>query len=645
VQWNDTRSTSPGAVACIHEIFRAQVERTPGVVAAVDGDAALTYRELDDRASHLAHRLVRSGVQPGDRVGVCVERSLPMLSALLGVLKAGAAYVPLDPTYPPARLAAMLEDSQAAALIASPTAGVALEHARMLAPEAEDDVAGERPGRRLPELPAEAAAYVIYTSGSTGRPKGVVVSHRNVAFFFTAMDAELRPEEPGVWLAVTSICFDISVLELLWTLTRGFRVVIYDGQRAGEGASVAEQIARHGVSHLQCTPSMARMLAASPERLQGLAPLSRLLLGGEALPAPLADRLCDTVSGEVRNLYGPTETTVWSLGQRVGSGEARPPIGRPLANTEVYVLDALLRPVPLGAPGGVFLGGEGVTLGYWGRPDLTAERFLPDPLGNRPGGRLYRTGDLARHHPDGRLDFIGRSDHQVKVRGVRIELGEIEAELRAHPAVAEAVAVVREDAPGDRRLIAYLVPADGNADRGLATGELRRYLAGRLPEAMIPTVFVALAALPLTQNGKVDRGALPAPETGRPQLESTYAAPRTPGERTLAAVWQEVLGHERVGIHDNFFELGGNSLLLVEIESRLRDAFGREIPIVQMFRNPTIHGLARALAAPDREPVGAGEAPPPGAGEAPAQGNALARQRQFLEEMKRRRAQQRRPGS
>ncbi|HKH43166.1 MAG TPA: amino acid adenylation domain-containing protein [Thermoanaerobaculia bacterium] len=637
VQWNDTRTAASGAAACIHELFRAQVERTPGAVAAVDVEASVTYRELADRASRLAERLVRLGVRPGDRVGVCVERSLAMLVALLGVLRAGAAYVPLDPDYPQARLAAMLEDSQAAALVAS--AGVSLEHPRTLAPEAEEAAA---PGDALPELPAEAAAYVIYTSGSTGVPKGVVVSHRNAAFFFAAMDRELRPEGAGVWLAVTSICFDISVLELLWTLTRGFKVVIHGGRP--EGASVAEQIALHGVSHLQCTPSMAGMLAASPERLRSLAPLSRLLLGGEALPAFLAERLRGAVRGEVRNLYGPTETTVWSLGERVEGGEERPLIGRPLANTEVYLLDASLRPVPLGAPGEVFLGGEGVAAGYWRRPGLTAERFLPDSLGSRPGGRLYRTGDLARHRPDGRLDFIGRSDHQVKVRGVRVELGEIEAALRAHPAVAQAVAAVRENARGDRRLIAYLVPAAGGAESDLAIGALRRHLAARLPEAMIPSVFVPLAALPLTPNGKIDRRALPAPEAGRPRLDSDYAAPRTPGEKTLAAVWQEVLGRERIGIHDNFFELGGSSLLLVEIESRLREVLGREIPIVQIFRNPTIHSLAQALEAGERAPSEPVERLRPPAGEALGEGSALERQRQFLAEMKRQRAQQRRPG-
>jgi len=649
VQWNDTRMALPGAAACIHELFHAQVERTPGAIAVVSGiaEASLTYRELADQASRLARRLVRSGVRPGDRVGVCVERSLPMLVSLLATLQAGAAYVPLDPAYPPARLASMLEDSQAAALLASAASegsGTTLRHPRTLDPTSMEDAAAAP----LPALPAASAAYVIYTSGSTGTPKGVVVSHVNAGNLFAMMDAELRPREPGVWLAVTSICFDISVVELLWTLTRGFKIVLHDG--SGSMDQMAEQIGRHGVTHFQCTPSMATMLAASPERLRALAPLAHVVLGGEALPAPLAARLCGAVcgmGGEVRNLYGPTETTVWSLGQRLpgeGKPEEKPLIGRPLANTEAYLLDAFLQPVPLGSSGELFLGGDGVAAGYLRRPDLTAERFLPDPLGSRPGGRLYRTGDLARHRPDGRLDFIGRSDYQVKVRGVRIELGEIEAALRAHPAVAQAVAAVREDTPGDRRLIAYLVPAAGAAEGDLAVGALRRHLAARLPEAMIPSAFVPLAVLPLTQNGKIDRRALPAPEAARPRLDSDYAAPRTPGEKTLAAVWEEVLGRERIGIHDNFFELGGSSLLLVEIESRLREVLGREIPIVQIFRNPTIHGLAQAVEAAERGPAEPAESLRPPAGGPVAEGSALDRQRQFLAEMKRQRAQQRRPG-
>jgi amino acid adenylation domain-containing protein len=649
VQWNDTRLELPGPEACIHELVQAQAERTPDRIAVVDGEAALTYRELEDRASRLAHRLLRLGVRPGDRVGICVERSVSMLCSILGVLKAGAAYVPLDPAYPQARLTAMLEDSQATALIASAPsialtgAAASLLHPRTLSPEAPEESAAPLP--LVPAVSAASPAYILYTSGSTGAPKGVVVTHRNAVRLFAAMDVELRPRGPGVWLAVTSICFDISVVELLWTLTRGFKVVIHDGPAPLD--QMAEQIARHGVSHFQCTPSMAGMLAATPERLRSLAPLSHLLLGGEALPGPLAERLAATVAGEVRNLYGPTETTVYSLGWRIERGETKPLIGRPLSNTEAYLLDASLRPVPLGACGEVFLGGDGVAMGYWRRPDLTAERFLPDPLGNRPGGRLYRTGDLARHRKDGSVDYLGRSDHQVKVRGVRMELGEIEEALRAHPAVAQTVAAVRDDGPGGRQLIAWLVPVAGGPAGAPAGGpsasELRRFLAERLPEAMIPSAFVPLAALPLTQNGKVDRKALPAPDTGRLRLDSAYAPPRTPSEKTLAAIWQDVLGHDRIGVNDNFFELGGSSLLLVEIEERLREAFHREIPIVEMFRHPTIRSLAEALEARGRQPATAETRPAPALlPVAAGEGGTLDRQRQAVEELRRRRASQQR---
>jgi amino acid adenylation domain-containing protein len=656
VQWNDIPLAVPAPEACIHELITAQVERTPdqiAVIAGGDREVALTYRELEDRASRLAHRLLRLGVRPGDRVALCVERSVSMLCSILGVLKAGAAYVPLDPAYPQARLEAMLEDSEAAALVASAGAGASLRHPRTLDPEAvETAVPGEEPPPlpELPELSVGAPAYILYTSGSTGRPKAVVVTHRNAVRLFAAMDGVFGKREPGVWLAVTSICFDMSVFELLGTLTRGCRVVIHDERPGGRGPSVAEQISRHGVTHFQCTPSMAGMLAATPERLRGLAPLSHLLLGGEALPAPLADRLAATVAGAVLNLYGPTETTIFSLVQRVERGETKPLIGRPLSNTEVYLLDASLRPVPLGASGEVFLGGDGVSMGYWRRPDLTAERFLPDPGGGRPGGRLYRTGDLARHRQDGSVDYLGRSDHQVKVRGVRMELGEIEEALRAHPAVAQTVVAVRDDGPGGRQLIAWLVPVAGSQAGGPSASELRRFLAERLPEAMIPSAFVPLAALPLNRNGKVDRKALPAPDAGRLHLDSAYAPPRTPDEKTLAAIWQDVLGHERIGVDDNFFELGGSSLLLVEIEARLREAFHRDIPIVEMFRHPTIRSLAEAMAAGGRPPALAAEARPaparvPAAVAAGEGGTTLDRQRQAAEELRRRRAsQQRKPG-
>ena len=592
VQWNDTRLEVPGPEACIHELVQAQAERTPdriAVIAGGDGEAALTYRELEDRASRLAHRLLRLGVRPGDRVGICVERSVSMLCSILGVLKAGAAYVPLDPAYPQARLEAMLEDSEAAALVASAGAGASLRHPRTLDPEAaETAVPGSEPPRlpELPDLPAGAAAYLLYTSGSTGRPKSVVVTHRNAVRLFAAMDVELGRREPGVWLAMTSICFDMSVFELLGTLTRGGRVVIHDERPGGRGPSVAEQIARHGVSHLQCTPSQAGMLAATPERLRGLAPLSHLLLGGEALPGPLADRLAATVAGAVRNLYGPTETTIFSLSQRVERGEAKPLIGRPLSNTEVYLLDAALRPVPLGARGEVFLGGDGVSMGYWRRPDLTAERFLPDPLGSRPGGRLYRTGDLARHRQDGSVDYLGRSDHQVKVRGVRMELGEIEEALRAHPAVAQTVAAVRDDAPGGRQLIAYLVPVAGSQ----AGGSLRERAAA------VPGRAAAGGHDPLRLRPARRPAAQPEWQ-GRPQGPAGAGRrPAAPGQRLRPAA--------DAGREDARRDLAGRARARTHRCRRQLLRAGRELPVARRDRGAAARGV------PSRHPD-RGDVPPP----------------------------------
>ncbi|HBL25582.1 MAG TPA: non-ribosomal peptide synthetase, partial [Acidobacteria bacterium] len=433
-EWNDTAVPRTWGLL-LHHLFEAQVARTPAAPAATFAGETLNYAELDARANRLAHRLRGLGCGPETRVGVALERTLDLIVALLGVLKAGSAYVPLDPDYPRERLAYVLENAAPRVLITKtnllhalpPAPGTVLCLDGETAGDDRDGCAIDRGGGASITGDDRQLVYVLYTSGSTGTPKGVAVTHANACNLFAALDVELGPvlraQTPGVWLAVTSIGFDISVVELLWTLTRGFKVVLHDGPAPLD--QMAEQIARHGVSHLQCTPSLAGMLAAIPERLRSLAPLSHLLLGGEALPGPLADRLCATVGGEVRNLYGPTETTVYSLGRRIERGEARPLIGRPLSNTEAYLLDASLRPVPLGACGEVFLGGHGVALGYWRRPDLTAERFLPDPLGSRPGGRLYRTGDLARHRQDGSVDYLGRSDHQVKVRGVRIELGEI----------------------------------------------------------------------------------------------------------------------------------------------------------------------------------------------------------------------------
>jgi amino acid adenylation domain-containing protein len=655
-EWNDSACATAGRT--IHELFAAQAARTPAATALVHGGEALTYGELDGRANRLARHLLRRGLWPEGRAGVCLERSLDMVVALLGILKAGGAYVPLDPAYPRQRLAAIAEDARLAMVVA--------------AGELADALAGQVPIVRLDadraaiaaessgELPAldltDPLAYLIYTSGSTGKPKGVMIGHRNVINFFAGMDRVLDGE-PGCWLAVTSISFDISVLELLWTLCRGFKVVVQGAAPAGAGphgaalpaagphgaappgaappgaaspgtappgtatataeASLPQQIQAHAVTHLQCTPSLASALRLDPDAAPALARLRQLLLGGEPLPPPLAAELGRSLTGPLLNMYGPTETTVWSSVDRVAPEGGAITLGRPIANTRLYVVDRHGEPVPIGWPGELAIAGEGVARGYWDRPELTAERFLPDPWGPRPGGRLYRTGDLVRRLPDGRLSFLGRIDHQVKMRGYRIELGEIEAVLGRHPRISEAVVVVREAAPGEARLVAYFAareapPPDLREPLELserpqppqvserpqppeipAVAELRAWLSAALPDYMVPARFVPLSELPRLPNGKVDRRALPEPP-GEVATGAARLAPRNRTEAKLAAIWREVLRLGEVGVEDDFFALGGHSLLAAQVLSRAGAALGVTLPLRSLFETPTIAGLAAA---------------------------------------------------
>lgn len=612
VEWNDTASAALGEER-VHRLFEAQVDRTPDVVALAFQGTSLSYRELDRRANQMAWHLRALGVGPEAPVGLCLTRSPDMVVALLGILKAGAAYLPLDPSYPLERLTFMVQDARPSVIVADSPALASHDGGptvlRLDAGGDREAIARQPSDRPDAPVAADDLAYVIYTSGSTGRPKGVMLEHRNVANLFVGMDAWVGTG-PGVWLALTSLSFDISVVELLWTLARGFTVVLHPGVgaaaplAAGEGGvgtgadgsadSVAEQIVRYGVTHVQCTPSLARMLAQDPESLRALHSLRTLLVGGEALAPDLASLLIRHASVELLNMYGPTETTVWSAVHRVQAADGPIPIGRPVANTELYVLDPHQQPAPVGVAGELYIGGAGVARGYLHRAELTAERFLPDPFSSTPAARMYRTGDLARWLPDGTVDFLGRVDHQLKIRGHRVEPGEIEARLLEHPGVREAVVIAREGSAGDVRLVGYVVPRAGAT---LAGDAVRDHLKQRLPDVMVPTHLVVLEALPLTPNGKVDRKALPPPELAGPGRPHAPVRPRTRSEEIVAATWAAALGLGAVGVDDNFFDLGGHSIAAAQIMARLRQAFAVEVPLRALFEAPTVAGLTHLLEA------------------------------------------------
>ncbi len=589
-EWNRTEADYP-RTSTIAEIFSAQAARTPDAIALVSQGRSLTYRQLDENANRLARHLQSLGVKPDTLVGVAMGRSATLVVSLLGILKAGGAYVPLDPTFPQDRLSLVIEDSGMPVLLTTadsrshlpPTA------AGLTILDAEDpSIAQESPLAVASAATPESLAYVMYTSGSTGKPKGVMVENRNVVNFFTGMDRAIG-FEPGVWLAVTSVSFDISVLELFWTLTRGFTVVVH----GDEGSStIADEIARHCVTHLQMTPSLARMLTLDPRAYAALGSLKQMLLGGEAVPAALIRHLRQVFHGEIHNMYGPTETTIWSTTCRVEEVGSSVSIGRPIANTQIYMLDADLNSVPPGEIGELFIGGDGVARGYWKRPELTAERFLTIPA--LSSQRLYRTGDLARFLPDGNIDFLGRADYQIKLRGHRIEPGEIEALLEKCPGVRQAVVVLREDREGDKRLVAYLV---AEATDPAAAAALRAALDAKLPDYMVPSAFVFLDAMPLTGNGKIDRKALL--KLPPPNLASSATVPAAESanemERLVARVWQQALGIPSVGLTDNFFDLGAHSLTVAEAHAKLQEALGREISLLDLFQYTTVSALAAHL--------------------------------------------------
>jgi len=598
-EWNNTQSELP-LNQCVHGLFEAQTERTPDAIAVVFDREQLTYRELNRRANQLAHHLKNLGVKPEIPVGILVDRSLEMVVGLLGILKAGGAYVPLDPAYPPERLVFMLEDASVAVLLTQALLVESLpkHQGRIVCLDTDWEIIERQSEANLiSEVKLDNLAYVIYTSGSTGKPKGVAIEHRNAVALLDWATQVFNPEDLAGVLASTSICFDLSVFELFVPLSRGGKVILAENALHLPTLSAAPY-----VTLINTVPSAIAELL----RIDGIPSSVRTVnLAGEPLGNKLVQQVYEhnTVQ-KVFNLYGPSEDTTYSTYTLVKKGgNEPPPIGRPIANTQVYILDAQKQPVPIGVPGELYIGGAGLARGYLNRPELTADRFILNPFSDEPSSRLYKTGDLARYLSDGNIEFLGRSDQQVKIRGFRIELGEIEAAIGQHPAVREAIALVREDNPGDKRLVAYIVANSelrgGHGDTDPTHSEfinhLRVFLKQKLPQYMIPSAFVLLEAMPLTPNGKIDRRSLRAPDINRAEFESNFTEPRTPDEQLIAEIWAEVLGLERVGIHDNFFELGGHSLLATQAISRLREAFQIEVPLRSLFESPTVATVTESL--------------------------------------------------
>lgn len=610
--WNDTTTPYPEH-ACLHQLFEQQVMRTPDAVAVVFEEQSVTYAALNLRASQLASYLRGLGVGPETFVGVCLERSVDLVVSLLAILKAGGAYLPLDPAFPVDRLAYMLSDAQAPVVLAQtgllpelmaslPVPGPQIVYVDTLqtanTPPAYAPADTHAAGVLANSAPSvngnhrepgpDNLVYVIYTSGSTGKPKGVQLLHRTVVNFLTTMAATPGMTAQDTVLAVTTLSFDIAVLEIFLPLVTGATTVIVSQEVARDGRQLADQLARSGATVMQATPATWRTLIEAGWQGDGRL---KALCGGEAFPSDLAQQLLDRV-GSLWNMYGPTETTVWSTVYEVKTASESIPIGRPIANTELYILDEQRQPVPIGVAGELYIGGAGVARGYLHLPELTDEKFVPNPFCDAPGARLYRTGDLARYLADGNVQFLGRLDHQVKVRGFRIELGEVEVVLRQHPAAAEAVVVARTDSSGSKYLAAYMTGAQAAA---ISPAEWRHFLSAKLPAYMVPSTFTVLERFPLTPNGKIDRKRLPDPGEQSTVAPASYSAPQTALELQLTKLWERILQRQQVGINENFFEIGGHSLLAARMFVQLEALTGRRLPLATLFEAPTIEQLAALL--------------------------------------------------
>ncbi|AKT42433.1 glycine adenylase [Chondromyces crocatus] len=599
-------SEGTGQRACVHEMFEEHAARTPEAIALTFEGVALSYGALNQRANQLAHHLRRQGVGPEVLVGLCVERSLEMIVGLLGILKAGGAHVPLDPSYPSERLAFMLEDAAAPVLVTqrSLVATLPAYAGHVLCLDADGPLLDAQPTENLGETArGDQLAYVIYTSGSTGKPKGVMVEHEGVCNLARAQASLFSVGPESRILQFASLSFDASIWEIVMALATGARLTLTSRAASMPGPSLLQTLREQRITHVTLPPSA---LAVTP--VAALPALRHLIVAGEVCPPSLAQRWSQGRS--FTNAYGPTECTVCATTERFEEGASRLPIGRPLPGVEVFVLDEFLRPTPAGVPGELHVGGIGLARGYLRQPALTQARFIAHPFSDVPGARLYKTGDLARLLPDGRLEFLGRLDAQVKLRGFRIELGEIEAALHRHPEVRDATVRVREDQPGDPRLVAYVVPqpvqgapaaSPSSAVAGtLDGGALRAFLCRSLPEFMVPAAFVALEALPLSPSGKVDAESLPAPDwaaLSRSEGAAGLVAPRDATEETLASLWSEVLGVASIGVHDSFLDLGGHSLTAIQLLSRVRERFGEHISLKSLFENPTVAGLSSHITA------------------------------------------------
>jgi len=574
--WNRTQADFPNTL-CIHELFARQAERTPDAIAVAHGDERLSYRELNERANQWAHHLRSLGAGPEKPIGIALERSPEMIAGVLAILKAGAAYVPLSPDTPPERFEMMLQD-----------AGIELLLTKSEVPDSES--------RQNPEINSSAdnLAYVIYTSGSTGRPKGVEVTHRNLVHSTSARFV-YYDEPVRSFMLVSPFFFDSSVAGIFWTLCQGGKLVLPPKDFERDPKALAALIEAEQVSHILCLPMVHSLLLRQATAMQ-LDSLRFVIVAGEPCPPELPKQHFEMLpQASLFNEYGPTEATVWTTAHKCAPQDRATtvPIGRPVPNAQTYVLDDQFQPVPVGVAGQLYIGGEGVARGYRNNAAQTAERFVPHPYSTEPGARLYATGDLARYLPDGKLEFLGRRDQQIKIRGYRIELNEIEAALSEHPLVGETVVVKHES-----RIVAYFTAVEP-----VTTDDLREFLRERLPEYMLPSQFVLLDAMPLGTNGKVNRNALPAPGAARPALRASYAAPQTPLEQTIAAVWREFLQLDTVGVNDIFFELGGHSLMLVLVHETLQQRLEREVPVADMFKFPTVRALAQHLSgnSPNKE--------------------------------------------